>query len=362
MGEKENNNNQNGSPVTRWLRNAVLGATMADQPAMMTASGWRQNEKGDYVQDQQNDPHVKQLRNNLANIGETAMTAPTVVGDITGVYNIIRHPRQAINTIKDTLKDATYFIKNPRAKKIYHGSSNNFNLNEARMGSEGNFGLHVTPDKAMAEEFVHNGGSLMEGYVTRKPDAVIPDIGSNDYRFLSNDFKVPEIHRVDGNMGEYYYSLDKGRDNKLFDILNKYGAKPNRYTTRRGQPVIETYKETTIPLRDEVFPTMSSEAIKKSEDLLSNSANMSRTQLNEKTANILSEDGKKLLEYHNVAEGNGGKSYIITDPNIIYTPKTNLDDITSYIGLGKYLPWGFIQSNKKGSKILIKKKNRGKFV
>ena len=153
----------------------------------------------------------------------------------------------------------------------------NFNLNEARMGSEGNFGLHVTPDKAMAEEFVHNGGSLMEVYVTRKPDAVIPDIGSNDYRFLSNDFKVPEIHRVDGNMGEYYYSLDKGRDNKLFDILNKYGAKPNRYTTRRGQPVLETYKETTIPLRDEVFPTMSSEAIKKSEDLLSNSANMSRT-------------------------------------------------------------------------------------
>jgi hypothetical protein len=43
-----------------------------------------------------------------------------------------------------------------------------------------------------------------------------------------------------------------------------------------------------------------------------------------------------------VAEGNGGKSYVITDPNIIYTPKTNLDDITSYIGLGKYLPWGFI--------------------
>ena len=50
MGEKENNNNQHESPVTRWLRNAVLSATMADQPAMITASGWRQNEKGDYVQ------------------------------------------------------------------------------------------------------------------------------------------------------------------------------------------------------------------------------------------------------------------------------------------------------------------------
>jgi hypothetical protein len=145
------------------------------------------------------------------------------------------------------------------------------------MGSEGNFGLHVTPDKAIAEEFANNGGALMEGYITRKPDAVIPDIGSNDYRFLSNDFKVPETHRREGDMVEYFYSLDKGNDNTLFGLLDKYGAKPNRYTTRRGQPVIETYKETTIPLRDEVFPTMSPEAIKKSEDLLSNSANMSRT-------------------------------------------------------------------------------------
>jgi hypothetical protein len=30
MGEKENNNNQNRSPVARWFRNAVLGATMAN--------------------------------------------------------------------------------------------------------------------------------------------------------------------------------------------------------------------------------------------------------------------------------------------------------------------------------------------
>lgn len=45
MGEKENNNNQNGSLVTRWLRNAVLGATMADQLAMMNASRYRTMQK-----------------------------------------------------------------------------------------------------------------------------------------------------------------------------------------------------------------------------------------------------------------------------------------------------------------------------
>ena len=88
MGEKENNNNQNGSPVTRWLRNAVLGATMADQPAMMTASGWRQNEKGDYVQDQQNNPHVKQLRDNLATEGMGVMLGEFGLPAIHGLYNL----------------------------------------------------------------------------------------------------------------------------------------------------------------------------------------------------------------------------------------------------------------------------------
>ena len=88
MGEKENNNNQNRSPVTRWLRNAVLGATMADQPAMMTASGWRQNEKGDYVQDQQNDPHVKQLRDNLAAEGAGVMLGEFGIPAVYGLYNL----------------------------------------------------------------------------------------------------------------------------------------------------------------------------------------------------------------------------------------------------------------------------------
>ena len=88
MGEKENNNSQNESLVTRWLRNAVLSATMADQPAMMTASGWRQNEKGDYVQDQQNDPHVKQLRDNLATEGAGVMLGEFGLPALYGLYNL----------------------------------------------------------------------------------------------------------------------------------------------------------------------------------------------------------------------------------------------------------------------------------
>ena len=47
MGEKDEKDKPNAHGFVDRFRNAVLGATMADQPAVMTASGWRQNEKGD---------------------------------------------------------------------------------------------------------------------------------------------------------------------------------------------------------------------------------------------------------------------------------------------------------------------------
>lgn len=72
----------------KLLRNGVIGAAMADQPAIMTASGWRQNEKGDYVQDQQNDPHVVQLRNNLAAEGAGVMLGEFGLPAAYGLYNL----------------------------------------------------------------------------------------------------------------------------------------------------------------------------------------------------------------------------------------------------------------------------------
>ena len=52
-----------------WFANATMAAAMADAPAVMTASGWRQNEAGDYVQDREDDPGVARLRNNIAVLG-----------------------------------------------------------------------------------------------------------------------------------------------------------------------------------------------------------------------------------------------------------------------------------------------------
>lgn len=56
--------------------NAMLAGAMAEDPEMMIASGWRQNEDGNFVQDQINDPGVNALRNNLAVLGATTLAAP----------------------------------------------------------------------------------------------------------------------------------------------------------------------------------------------------------------------------------------------------------------------------------------------
>lgn len=63
------NKQQNG------FTNVMLGAAMAENPAVMTASGWREVASGDIVQDQQNDPHVARLRDELT---ETSMMANSV--------------------------------------------------------------------------------------------------------------------------------------------------------------------------------------------------------------------------------------------------------------------------------------------
>lgn len=88
MNENDEKDKPNAYGFMDRFRNAVLGATMADQPAIMTASGWRQNEKGDYVQDQQNDPHVIQLRDNLAAEGIGVMLGEFGLPAAYGIYNL----------------------------------------------------------------------------------------------------------------------------------------------------------------------------------------------------------------------------------------------------------------------------------
>ena len=62
MNKNEETSESWHSNLLNKFRNITIGAAMAESPAVMIASGWRQNNKGDYVQDQQDSEGVKQLR------------------------------------------------------------------------------------------------------------------------------------------------------------------------------------------------------------------------------------------------------------------------------------------------------------
>lgn len=64
------------SKFFNWLTNASIGAAMAENPSVMTASGWRQAKDGKWKQDKVNDPGVKQLRSNLADLSMMSPTNP----------------------------------------------------------------------------------------------------------------------------------------------------------------------------------------------------------------------------------------------------------------------------------------------
>lgn len=95
---------QLGTKLWNWLSNAAQVGSIVENPSVMTASGWRVN-RGKVKQDKQNNKEVKQLRNNLTTIGEAAITAPTLVGDVGALYNAVRHPVQTYNMVKLAAKE-----------------------------------------------------------------------------------------------------------------------------------------------------------------------------------------------------------------------------------------------------------------
>lgn len=90
-----NNKNNNTNTIWDWLVNATIGAAMAENPAVMTASGWKQGKNGNW--EQKRTPGSDQLADNLAVISTLSPTNPgTAIIDKTvgsaikygaGVYN-----------------------------------------------------------------------------------------------------------------------------------------------------------------------------------------------------------------------------------------------------------------------------------
>ena len=85
----------------RWLQNAAQQAAIAEAPAVLTAAGQKINRNTGKVEyDHTNDKGVKQLRSNLAKIGDAGLSAPGAAEAIELGYNIVRHPQQSYRAVK----------------------------------------------------------------------------------------------------------------------------------------------------------------------------------------------------------------------------------------------------------------------
>ena len=165
--------------------------------------------------------------------GETYMAPPLATGALTQVnpeFDLLTGFRGALTS--GLLDDVSWFVRHPRAKKVYHGSADKFDLRDARTASEGNIGIHVSPNKEIAESFaLRNRGVINEAYMPGH-DATTIDIWDNDARLLSNAFKREARNYTDDAVSTgYYYG-----DDYWFNLLEKHGADPKwRYLDTRAR-------------------------------------------------------------------------------------------------------------------------------
>lgn len=306
-----------------WIRNSNMQAAIAENPSVMTAAGWKINRDGSVTQERTKE--TDQLADNLTSIGETAVTAPTLTGDIGVVTNAIRHPIQTAKTIAKTARDAYWFLRNPKAVKVYHGTNQGaFDLRNARTSSPNNLGLHVTPNKKISEKFVRgNNGAMMEAYIPKYNMETI-DIWANDYNLLTNNFIL------DARPGPYDFYVAGGDPELFMKLLEKYGANP---TLENGR--IYTTNRVSIPLQKETWPNMPESARKIADNIIKEGETMGfdlsgeqlknkATRLNQQANNLFSDNGMKVIKYNNMNphEGGGGISYMVTDPSVFYFPQS----------------------------------------
>lgn len=311
------------------LKNSIIGGAVAENPAVMTASGWKYS-NGKWIQ--QPDKGSRQLASDLATIGEAAITAPTLSTDIGLVLNGIRHPIKAAKTVSQAFQDMIWFFKNPKAVKVYHGTKapDFTDLRQSIPYSKDNVGIHVAENPSIAQSFSNNG-HILEGWIPKHNMETI-DIGANDYRLLSNDYVYDALPYF-GGYGNFHDAA--GNPKFLINLLNKYGAKP----TKIGQRLY-TENRVTIPLQRETWLSMPQSARQEADKILKEGREIKigwtpeqftdrATRLNKQATELFSKNGKKVIKYNNTNpfEGGGGTSYMVTDPNIFHIPGRHSLDV-----------------------------------
>lgn len=113
-------------PKQNWFTRSTIGAAMAENPAIMTASGWQQDKQGDYVQKRTKESD--QLADNLSVLSWTSPTHPgTAIIDAAitkGVFPLIKFT--ANKALKTAAKTGNNYARNKIINRELNQQIKNF--------------------------------------------------------------------------------------------------------------------------------------------------------------------------------------------------------------------------------------------
>lgn len=237
------------------------------------------------------------------------------------------------------------FLRHPTYKTVYHGSPEAFPIQEARMGTLNDFGLHFG-DKKIAAEMAGSNGVVYEARIPR-PKVRALDIHSNDVRMLDKDFTWF------GN-STYDYADSEPILKKIFTKDNSsISTKLNTDAEGGIVKAVTPNQDIHTNLRDLIFKDLkhNSQFQKEADALLKEYRDIPQSYLgpiddvgkealrevNRKTAELLNKNGIKTLSYvnNNPYEGAyNAVNYIVTNPSSIYIPTGSFSKGMLPIGIG----------------------------
>lgn len=189
----------------RWLQNAAQQAAIAEAPAVLTAAGQKINRNTGKVEyNHTNDKGVKQLRSNLAAIGEAATTAPGAAEAIELGYNVVRHPKQAYRAVKR----AASSIK--RKRILPKDGHNDVSLENWQKSPS-----QLPPEKVIdiSDLYQPTPDELADQFVKNNPNVIFADAVANDMYGLTKSSLYPSYNKV----ADFNVARQEKEWSKIFD-------------------------------------------------------------------------------------------------------------------------------------------------
>lgn len=266
----------------------------------------------------------------------------------------------------DVASNLIKYVTHPSYKTYYHGSPQPFPIKDFYRGTAHDVGLHVG-DKNIATSMANwgNNGGIVYKIRAPRPNAETIDIWANNYRHLLESLRFEAApYKGDNFISLKSYSSYPG-DKLRIKLLREQGVQPHF----EGNTMY-TDKSASLNLRKQ-FPNIVEKFQKEADDILSevapyensagadwwNSFPNKATEINTKTADLLSKAGYKTVKYvnansverpYNLKPEIPYYSYFITDPGVIQVvkpwPKINF---TTPIKIGTTAAGSSLIHNKK---------------